>query len=133
MNARLRTRIGGAKTVDRPSRFAENVGAFDDAKRLLCERMTEQQLMEAVIELAGWLSYLCFHPYDSRRSAPGWPDLVICGHGRCIVAELKRERGRVSTMQQQWLDELALANVEVHIWRPWHWHSGEIERVLMNA
>lgn len=95
--------------------------------------MTERQLQDAVITLAGYLGYLVFHPYDSRRSTPGWPDLVIVGHGRCIVAELKRERGRVSAAQQQWLDALALADIAVHIWRPWHWHSGEIERVLRGA
>jgi hypothetical protein len=92
--------------------------------------MTERELQDAVVELAGYLGFLTFHPYDSRRSAPGWPDLVIVGHGRCIVAELKRERGRVSAMQQQWLDELALAGVATYVWRPWHWHSGEIENVL---
>lgn len=97
--------------------------------------MTERQLQDAVVTLAGYLGYLVFHPYDSRRSTPGWPDLVLCGQGRsgqgrCIVAELKRERGRVSPAQQGWLDALAAAGVETFVWRPWHWHSGEIERVL---
>lgn len=92
--------------------------------------MTERQLQDAVVEMAGYLGFLTFHPYDSRRSTPGWPDLVICGHGRCIVAEVKRERGRVSAAQQVWLDELAAAGIATYIWRPWHYHSGEIERVL---
>jgi hypothetical protein len=96
--------------------------------------MTERQLQDAVVEMAGYLGYLCFHPYDSRRSTgPGWPDLCIVGHGRFIVAELKRERGRVSAAQQGWLDELALAGVATYVWRPWHYHSGEIENVLRGA
>jgi hypothetical protein len=92
--------------------------------------MTERQLQDAVLEMAGYLGYLCYHTYDSRRSAPGYPDVCIVGHGRCIMAEIKRERGRVSAAQQQWLDELALAGLEVYVLRPWHWHSGEIERIL---
>jgi hypothetical protein len=92
--------------------------------------MSERQLQDAVVELAGYLHYLVFHPYDSRRSTPGWPDIVLAGHGRAIFAELKRERGRVSTAQQGWLDALAEAGVETYVWRPWHWHSGEIEATL---
>ena len=38
-----------------------------------------------------------------------------------------------TTEVEAWLDELALAGLEVHIWRPWHWHAGEIEHVLQGG
>jgi hypothetical protein len=51
--------------------------------------MTEKQLQGAVVELAKRLGYLVYHTFDSRRSNPGWPDLVLCKPPRLIFAELK--------------------------------------------
>jgi hypothetical protein len=57
-----------------------------------------------------------FHTYDSRRSEPGFPDLVICGHGRVIFAEVKRKGGYYTDAQRRWLAELMGTPAEVFTW-----------------
>ncbi len=74
-----------------------------------------------------------YHTFDSRRSGAGFPDeIIVLPHtGRLIVAELKSEKGRVTKEQQRWLDAFAtIAGAEVHVWRPQHLLSGEIEKTL---
>lgn len=93
------------------------------------ERETEAGFQAVVVELARRCGYLPYHPYDARKSEPGWPDLALClparapaGVGRLIVAELKSARGRVSVAQRQWLEGLAsVPGVEVAVWRPSDW------------
>jgi hypothetical protein len=92
--------------------------------------ISEKQLQEAVIELAEWLGWLSYHTYDSRRSQPGFPDLILVRRDRCIAVELKSERGKVTADQQTWLDALATAGIVTAVWRPIDWHRGEIERCL---
>lgn len=98
--------------------------------------MTEDQLLAAIREYATLKKWLCYHTHDSRRSEPGFPDLVLVRRGRLIFAELKREEGRTSPEQKAWLEKLAdverysQGNVRVYTWRPSDWLGGEIERVL---
>lgn len=106
-------------------------------------RQTEAQFQRAVVEYAELNQWLVYHTYDSRRSNPGFPDLVLVRDGKLIFAELKSERGRLSQDQERWLRalrrvELALAvlarfvvpdrGVHVRLWRPSCWP--EIEREL---
>ena len=97
---------------------------------------TENQLLEAVrgyAKLTGWLTY---HTHDSRRSEPGFPDLVMVRGGRLIFAELKREGGNPTPEQRIWLAELgdvgrySLGNVRCYLWKPSDWLNGDIEAVL---
>jgi hypothetical protein len=95
---------------------------------------TERQFERAVVELAELQGWLVYHTYDSRRSNPGFPDLVMVRNGALLFVELKSEKGRTSSAQEQWisaLDEVAgwpTDAVEVYIWRPSMW--GEIEEIL---
>lgn len=102
--------------------------------------MTEEQLQDAVIELAQLLGYLVAH-FRPALTARGWrtpvqgngrgfPDLVLVRPGRVIYAELKAHAGTVSPDQQVWLDRLRGGGAEVYLWRPRHWLSGEIEATL---
>lgn len=103
--------------------------------------MTEAQFQQQVIDLArlyGWL-VAHFRPArvgDSWRTpvqadGAGFPDLVLVRGDRLIFAELKGERGALSTSQHVWIDrlrEVAAAveahtgplrhTIEVHVWRP---------------
>jgi hypothetical protein len=90
----------------------------------LSERAFQSQVVRYA-RLAGWAVY---HTYDSRRSQPGFPDLVLVRRPRIVWAELKSQRGKVTTEQQAWIDELRACDQEVHVWRPSDWRT--VERVL---
>jgi hypothetical protein len=93
--------------------------------------MTEARLQQMVIDLARWAGFLHYHTVDSRKSRPGFPDLVLvhATTGRLVIAELKSDTGRVTDAQQAWLSHLGKRH-EVHLWRPADWESGEIRQVL---
>ena len=97
--------------------------------------MTEAQLQAAVVELAGYLGWLTYHTYDSRRSQAGFPDLVMARGGSLIFAELKSAKGKVSFDQQIWLNSVeevgwSAPKVHAYLWRPTDWLNGTIEKVL---
>lgn len=82
--------------------------------------LTEAQWQAQVEELArlhGWRTY---HTHDSRRSNPGFPDLVLvhASAKRTVFLELKKERGTVRPEQQSWIDDLKAAGQEAYIVRP---------------
>jgi hypothetical protein len=80
----------------------------------LSEKEWQQQLV-ALARTLGWDRV--YHTHDSRRSAGGFPDLVLV-RDRVIFAELKRETTKQSMEQEGWLDALAKAGSEVYVWRP---------------
>lgn len=63
----------------------------------------------------GWR--LCYHTLHSKGSQYGFPDRVLV-RDRVIFAELKREQGKPTDTQREWLDALASAGAEVYLWRP---------------
>jgi hypothetical protein len=76
------------------------------ASKKLAGEVSEKQLMEAIRHYAKLRGYLTYHTYDSRRSDPGFPDL-ICVRGEAAWAlELKTEKGRVTEDQKAWIDAL---------------------------
>lgn len=80
--------------------------------------MTEADWQTQVIELATLYGWRHQHQFDSRRSVPGWPDLVLCRPPELLIVELKTDKGRVRPEQQVWLDDLAACGVETAVWRP---------------
>lgn len=114
---------------------------------------TEKQFQEAIVRLAELQGWLVYHTHDSRRSNPGFPDLVLVHRGestqtvprncRLVFAELKTQKGRTSVAQAAWLEALgvvfarggAMESQEprhaVYLWRPSDWP--EIEAVLARA
>lgn len=105
--------------------------------------MLESELQRSVIDLAHLLGWRVAH----FRSVPvkhgdrtayatpvqadgaGFPDLVLCRE-RVIFAELKSDRGRLSTEQMDWMFSLGEAGAERYIWYPQAWRDGTIEEVL---
>jgi hypothetical protein len=84
--------------------------------------MSEAQWQQRILDLAAFRRWRVFHPYDSRRSSPGWPDLALVRDGRLVMAELKSETGRLTTAQRSWLADLsAVPGLEVFVWRPSDW------------
>lgn len=93
-------------------------------------KLTERQFMQQVITAAELLGWKYYHTHNSRRSPKGFPDLVLAKPGLPVVyAELKKEGGRLTREQRDWLALLALASgTEVYVWRPSN--AAEIEKVL---
>ncbi len=102
----------------------------------LARAMKEDQLLEAIRDYARLRGWLCYHTHDSRRSEPGFPDLVLVRGGRLIFAELKKEGEHPTKEQRKWLLQLdKVANnwnesVDAYVWYPSDWLSGKIEEVL---
>ena len=95
--------------------------------------ITEKDFQRTVVEYAQALGYLVYHQVDmgrkdpetgrvsySRRIGPGFPDLVIAGHGRVIFAELKSEKGKLTEDQKAW-QEVLYRDAEWYLWRPSDW------------
>jgi hypothetical protein len=88
--------------------------------------VTESDFQSNVVELAHLQGWWSFHPHDSRRSAPGWPDLVLLRPPEALFVEVKTDRGRLSPVQVDVLDTLRECALEVHVWRPRDWPSIEL-------
>lgn len=85
------------------------------ASAVLNRAMTENQLMDAIVEAAKLHSWKVAHfrPALTAKSwrtpmqgDPGFPDLVLARNGRVLFLELKSHGGRVSPDQMAWLAEL---------------------------
>ena len=92
--------------------------------------MKEKELQTNIIRLATFRGWHHYHTYDSRKSAFGWPDLVLCRPPHLLFIELKSEKGVLSPYQVNWLNLLGKCNQVAMVWRPKHWHDGTIERIL---
>jgi hypothetical protein len=62
----------------------------------------------SLVHLLGWRVY---HTWDSRKSEPDFPDLVLV-RDRVMFAELKSPRGRLRKDQAAWLCALRAAGAE---------------------
>lgn len=105
---------------------------------------SEKQFQKAVMDTAKTCGWKVFHvAYPVRAigkgkfvpdtQAAGFPDCVFVRGNRLIFAELKKERGKTSESQREWLDALrwvnvSSPNVECHLWRPSSWP--QIEEAL---
>lgn len=86
--------------------------------------MTEQQLADLIIELAGYRGWKVVH-FRPARTARGWrtpvqgdsgsPDLLLARRGQVILAELKKERGKMRADQQEWAEAIGAQH---RLWRP---------------
>lgn len=81
----------------------------------------ERDFQKAVVALARVLGWRIHVVWSSVHSPSGWPDLFLVRKGRIVAAELKSARGKVSIVQQQWLDDLAACGIATFVWRPSDW------------
>lgn len=105
---------------------------LDEYRALQAKAMSERQLQELVISLAERMGWLAYHTFDSRRSQPGFPDLVLVHprQRRILWRELKSETGTATAEQKVWISTLKLVGADVDVWRPRDWVSVRIEREL---
>jgi hypothetical protein len=83
--------------------------------------MSEADWQLRLTDLCDHLGLKWHHETDSRRSKEGFPDLVICGPGGVLFTELKRQSGKVTRAQDEWLNALSLAGALAVVWRPSDW------------
>ena len=78
---------------------------------------SEQDFQRSIIRFAKSRGWLFYHTWDSRRSEPGFPDLVLV-RDRVLFRELKTDKGRLTAIQKTWRDQLKAAGADYQIWRP---------------
>lgn len=82
-------------------------------------QISEKQFETQIVNLTRLFGWRRYHTWRSINSPAGFPDEVLVRRDRLIFAELKAENGKVSALQQEWLDDLALVpGIEVYLWRP---------------
>lgn len=79
--------------------------------------ITEKEWLEQIRTLAKQLGWYTYHTHRSRRSEPGFPDLVLV-RDRVLFVELKTETGKATDVQADWLARLQLAGANAFLWRP---------------
>lgn len=91
-------------------------------------RLSEKQFQSQVVEFARLHGWLVYHTYDSRRSTPGFPDLVMIRDIVLLVAELKVGTNTPTAEQHRWLSAYSRAGALAYVWRPENW--SDIESIL---
>jgi len=102
----------------------------DEFHAMQAKAMTEAELQAVVLAAAKRLGWLAYHTHDSRRSQPGFPDLVLVRREVILYRELKTMRGRLTPDQQVWIRALADAGVDAAVWRPSDWYDDTIATAL---
>lgn len=107
----------------------------DEYARRVAGEMSESTLQARVIAHARTLGWLVYHTHDSRRSQPGFPDLVLVHEKqeRVLYRELKTQRGRVRPEQTAWLRALTRAGQDAAVWRPTDLLSDTIHHQLTGS
>jgi hypothetical protein len=86
--------------------------------------VTEREFLQQVKQLARLLGWKTYHTWQSVHSDKGWPDLALCRGDRLLLAELKRDGGKLTPAQTEWLSALAHVRVvEAHLWKPASWDA----------
>lgn len=101
--------------------------------------LTEQQLQDAVLDLAKLLGWrrAHFRPAQTKHGwrtpvagdGKGFPDLVLI-RDRVLFVELKAEKGTLTDDQLEWQAAIETAGADWRVWRPHDWWSGQIDAVL---
>jgi len=84
--------------------------------------LREAQFQQQVLQLARLNGWWCYHTYDSRRSQPGLPDLILIRE-RVVWAELKVRPNRLRPNQKDCLNRLQNAQQETYVWYPEDWDA----------
>lgn len=83
----------------------------------------EADFQAQLVQAAKRIGWRVFHPHDSRRSEPGFPDLVLAHprQKRVVFAELKSDVGTLTPDQSWWAAALSAAGQEYHLFRYADW------------
>lgn len=86
--------------------------------------VSEKAFMQAVLRYARAQGWICYHTHDSRRSLPGFPDLVMVRNGICLFVECKVPGGALTLQQAHWLEALGtVRETAAYVWMPEDWEA----------
>ena len=81
--------------------------------------IAEKDLMSQIRDLAKIYHWKLYHPFLSKWSEKGFPDITLVRPPRIIFTELKRDEAKLTSSQQEWAELLkACPGVEYYCWRP---------------
>ena len=94
----------------------------------IISHINEKAFQTIVVTTARENGWMVYHTYDSRKSAPGFPDLCMVKNGFILFVELKTDKGKVTSAQRQWIEQFVrhqhqCQNSIVEIWRPHIWEE----------
>lgn len=131
-NPDLAAKNGRLKTVKAASTVSPRYNSANE--------MTEEQLLQSVIECAHLYGWLCYHQRPAKlangeyRTAlqgdKGFVDVVLAKNHAVYFWELKSEKGATTAEQTNWLTNL---NLNARIVRPSDWLSGEILKIIQEV
>ncbi len=86
--------------------------------------MLEKDFQSDIVGLAKQAGWKAYHTYDSRKSAAGFPDLVLIQAPLLIAAELKLDDNKPTAEQREWLEAFdSVREVLAYVWRPKDWNE----------
>jgi hypothetical protein len=98
----------------------------------LAAEISEKDYQQQIVDLARLQGWRVFHCFDSRRSEPGFPDLILVRGITMLCMEVKREDAKMDTAQQVWLDLLQqVRTVSAVMVKPSQW--GIVAETLVKA
>jgi hypothetical protein len=127
-----------ASSISGERRRSTGGGLVPRRARTAAGDLRENAFQTQVLNLAAFYGWRAYHTHDSRRSQPGFPDLVLVRPPEILFVELKGARTRVQPEQREWLAMLSdvaaetratvdaaaaaghhtLLATEAHLWRP---------------
>lgn len=85
------------------------------ARQVLDKAMSEDELLQAIVEAALFLGWRVHHDRRSdkalQQGSPGFPDLVLIRDGEVKFWELKSEAGQLTAEQNAWKREIEAAEM----------------------
>ena len=96
-------------------------------REVINESMSEEEFMAQVIQLLDLCHWRYYHTYRSTRSPAGFPDIAAVrgnsdGSATLIFLEIKKEKGKLTEQQFEWLSLLnAVPGVVAMAGRPSDW------------
>lgn len=86
--------------------LANDGGSIRNLQRDQDAAESEASFQRRAIRLALDCGWKVYHPYDSRKSAEGYPDLTLARNGARWHWELKTMTGKLTAKQRAWGEAL---------------------------
>ncbi len=102
-----------AGLVELPVRGVLRGGRAGDVLEGAGVKVSEKGVQQVFTDICYLYDRRWYHTHDSRRSASGFPDLVVSTPWGPVFAEVKTATGRIAPAQREWLTDLARCGIVV--------------------